>query len=299
MDAMTARARTFAAVLTALLAVTACSSTPGSATGSTTAAPITSDSVPTPTAQVVREYDRGDDAFTQGFEIDGDVLYEGTGLEGSSFVRRTSLENMTEIDRVDLPSDLFGEGITVDGDTLWQITWQDGVAIARDRDTLAEERRVNYDGEGWGLCTQGRDTQGPGTQGRGTQDDRLVMSDGTSTLTFRDPTSFDAEGTVDVTLDGNPVERLNELECADDGSVYANVWQTFDIVRIDPGSGKVTAVIDGTPLWNSMSAAERSGADVFNGIAQIPGTDRFLVTGKFWPKIFEVRFTDPAPVGQN
>lgn len=282
---MTVRARTFAAVLISALAVTACSSP----SGSTTAAPTTSDSVPTLTADVVREYDRGDDAFTQGFEIDGDVLYEGTGLEGSSFVRRTSLENMTELERVDLPSDLFGEGITVDGDTLWQITWQDGVAIARDRDTLTEQRRVNYDGEGWGLCTEGR----------GTPDDRLVMSDGTSTLTFRDPTSFDAVDTVDVTLDGNPVERLNELECAEDGSIYANVWQTFDIMRIDPETGKVTAVIDGTPLWNSMSDSDRGGADVFNGIAQIPGTDRFLVTGKFWPKIFEVRFTDTAPVGQN
>nr|WP_155289341.1 glutaminyl-peptide cyclotransferase [Rhodococcus fascians] len=285
MDAMTVRARTFAAVLTSALAVTACSSP----SGSTTAAPTTSDSVPTLTADVVREYDRGDDAFTQGFEIDGDVLYEGTGLEGSSFVRRTSLENMTELERVDLPSDLFGEGITVDGDTLWQITWQDGVAIARDRDTLTEQRRVTYDGEGWGLCTEGR----------GTPDDRLVMSDGTSTLTFRDPTSFDAVDTVGVTLDGNPVERLNELECAEDGSIYANVWQTFDIMRIDPETGKVTAVIDGTPLWNSMSDSDRGGADVFNGIAQIPGTDRFLVTGKFWPKIFEVRFTDTAPVGQN
>lgn len=287
---MTVRARTFAAVLASALAVTACSST----SESTTATRATSDSVPNLTAEVLREYDRGDDAFTQGFEIDGDVLYEGTGLEGSSFVGRTSLENMTELHRVDLPSDLFGEGITVDGDTLWQITWQDGVAIARDRDTLAEQRRVNYDGEGWGLCAQGG-----GTAGRGTPDDRLVMSDGTATLTFRDPTSFDAVDTVDVTLDGNPVVRLNELECAEDGSIYANVWQTFDIMRIDPETGKVTAVIDGTPVWDSMSAADRGGADVFNGIAQIPGTDRFLVTGKFWPKIFEVRFTDTAPVGQN
>ncbi|WP_415975440.1 glutaminyl-peptide cyclotransferase [Rhodococcus sp. 077-4] len=279
---MTARARTFAALLTSALAVAACSCT----SGSSTPIPATSDSVPTLTTEIVREYDRGDDAFTQGFEIDGDVLYEGTGLEGSSFVRRTSLGSMTELERVDLPSDLFGEGITVDGDTLWQITWQNGVAIARDRDTLAEQRRVNYDGEGWGLCSQA-------------PDDRLVMSDGSSTLTFRDPTSFDAQGTVDVTLDGNPVERLNELECADDGSVYANVWQTFDIMRIAPETGNVTAVIDGTPLWDSMPASERSGADVFNGIAQIPGTDRFLVTGKYWPKIFEVRFTDTAPVGQN
>lgn len=279
MGAMTVRARTYAALVASLLAVSACSST-------TQPTPVTSDSVPTLTTEILREYDRGNDAFTQGFEIDGDVLYEGTGLEGSSFVRRTSLETMTELDRVDLPSDLFGEGITVDGDTLWQITWQDGVAIARDRDTLTERRRVNYEGEGWGLCTQ-------------TPDNRLVMSDGSSTLTFRDPTSFEAEGTVNVTLDGNPVERLNELECADDGSVYANVWQTFDIMRIDPETGAVTAVIDGTPLWDSMSDSQRGGADVFNGIAQIPGTDRFLVTGKYWPTIFEVRFTDTAPVGQN
>ncbi|MDI6627010.1 MAG: glutaminyl-peptide cyclotransferase [Rhodococcus sp. (in: high G+C Gram-positive bacteria)] len=279
MGAMTVRARTYAALVASLLAVSACSST-------TQPTPATSDSVPTLTTEILREYDRGNDAFTQGFEIDGDVLYEGTGLEGSSFVRRTSLETMTELDRVDLPSDLFGEGITVDGDTLWQITWQDGVAIARDRDTLTERRRVNYEGEGWGLCTQ-------------TPDNRLVMSDGSSTLTFRDPTSFEAEGTVNVTLDGNPVERLNELECADDGSVYANVWQTFDIMRIDPETGAVTAVIDCTPLWDSMSASQRGGADVFNGIAQIPGTDRFLVTGKYWPAIFEVQFTDTASVGQN
>ncbi|WP_411742361.1 glutaminyl-peptide cyclotransferase [Rhodococcus sp. IEGM 1330] len=276
---MTVRARTYAALVTSLMAASACSST-------TQPTPVTSDSVPTLTTEIVREYDRSNDAFTQGFEIDGGVLYEGTGLEGSSFVRRTSLETMTELGRVDLPADVFGEGITVDGDTLWQITWQDGVAIARDPNTLAEQRRVNYDGEGWGLCTQ-------------RPDDRLVMSDGSSTLTFRDPTSFDAESTVNVTLDGNPVERLNELECADDGSVYANVWQTFDIMRIDPATGAVTAVIDGTPLWNSMSASERGRADVLNGIAQIPGTDRFLVTGKYWPKIFEVRFTDTAPVGQN
>ncbi|MFI8567363.1 glutaminyl-peptide cyclotransferase [Rhodococcus sp. NPDC078407] len=276
---MTVRARTFAAVLTSALAVTACSST-------TQPTPVTSDSVPALTTEVVREYNRDNDAFTQGFEIDGDILYEGTGLEGSSFVRRTSLENMAELDRVDLQSDLFGEGITVDDDTLWQITWQDGVAIARDPDTLAERRRVSYQGEGWGLCTQ-------------RSEDRLVMSDGSSTLTFRDPASFDAEGTVNVTLDGEPVEQLNELECAEDGSIYANVWQTFDIMRIDPDTGNVTAVIDGTPLWNSMSAADRTGADVFNGIAQIPGTDRFLVTGKFWPTIFEVRFTETAPVGQN
>lgn len=287
---MTARVRTLAVVMTSLLAAAACSSTKNSASPD----PMASDSVPTLTTRIVHTYDRDDDAFTQGYEVDGDILYEGTGLEGSSFVRRTSLSDMTlsdmtssdmtELDRVDLPPDLFGEGITVVGDTLWQITWRDGVAIARDRDSLAERRRVGYDGEGWGLCAR---------------EGRLVMSDGSSTLTFRDPTSFEPEGTIGVTLDGSPVDRLNELDCAEDGSVYANVWQSSDIMQIDPTNGAVTAVIDGTPLWDAMSTTERSGADVLNGIAQIPGTDRFLLTGKYWPKVFEVQFTDTATVGQN
>ncbi|SNS41319.1 glutaminyl-peptide cyclotransferase [Rhodococcoides kyotonense] len=231
------------------------------------------------TVRVVATTPHDVSAFTQGLEISGNELYEGTGRTGSSYVRVTSLDTGEELRRVDLSSEYFGEGLTVSGDTVWQITWRDGVAFDRDPATLRERRQVNYDGEGWGLCDDG---------------DRLVMSDGSSTLTLRDPETFDETGSVAVTMDGEQLGNLNELECADDGSVYANIWQSFDIARIDPDTGVVTEMIDASPLWNSMTADERAGADVLNGIAQIPGTDRFLVTGKLWPTMFEVQFT-PQP----
>lgn len=231
----------------------------------------------TVTVVQTREHDRT--AFTQGLEVSGGELYEGTGRNGSSYVRVSSLETGEELRRVDLSSNYFGEGLTVAGDSLWQITWRDGVAFERDPVTLQERRQVVYDGEGWGLCDDG---------------DRLIMSDGSSTLTFRDPASFDETGSVQVTVNGEQLSNLNELECADDGSVYANLWQSDDIARIDPDSGRVTEMIDASPLWNSMTSDERAGADVLNGIAQIPGTDRFLVTGKLWPTMFEVQFT-PQP----
>ncbi|MFC7448116.1 glutaminyl-peptide cyclotransferase [Rhodococcus daqingensis] len=217
-----------------------------------------------------RPHDRA--AFTQGLEVADGELLEGTGLAGRSDLRAASLETGAERLRVPLPEQMFGEGITVAGDTVWQITWRDGVAIARDRDTLAERSRTRYEGEGWGLCAQS---------------DRLVMSDGTDTLTFRDPVTFESRGTVAVTLDGQPQDRLNELECVGDTAVYANVWQTQQIVRIDPDTGRITAVIDASGL---LTDEESRSVDVLNGIAEVPGTDRFLITGKYYPRLFEVRF---------
>ncbi len=211
-------------------------------------------------------------AFTQGLELDGGVLYEGTGLEGKSSMRATDPDTGDVETRTALPADMFGEGITVVGDTIWQLTWRDGVAIRRDRATLAETGRTTYDGEGWGICHDGS---------------RLIMSDGTDRLTFRDPATFATTGDVHVTdADGRPVDQLNELECVD-GAVYANVWQTDRIVRIDPRTGEVDATVDLTGL---LPAADRANADVLNGIAAIPGTDQFLVTGKLWPTMFRVRF---------
>ncbi|GAB2932326.1 glutaminyl-peptide cyclotransferase [Rhodococcus aerolatus] len=215
-------------------------------------------------------------AFTQGFELDGGVLFEGTGLEGRSSVRRTDPATGAVTAQVALDPSLFGEGLTLAGDSLWQITWQDHVAFRRDPVTLAETGRASYEGEGWGLCTQADAPGGP----------RLVMSDGTDRLTFRDPTTFAATGGVAVTLAGAPLREINELECVD-GQVWANVWQTDSIVRIDPTSGDVTAVVDATGL---LPTDQRRGADVLNGIAAVPGTDRFLLTGKLWPTTFEVRF---------
>ncbi|WP_435278134.1 glutaminyl-peptide cyclotransferase [Rhodococcus yananensis] len=225
--------------------------------------------------EVVTTHPHDSSAFTQGLEIDDGELLEGTGIEGASRVSARNLVDGSERVRVDLPDDMFGEGITVAGDTVWQLTWRDGVAFARDRGSLTEQRRVSYTGEGWGLCAQ---------------PDRLVMSDGSADLVFRDLGSFEEIGRVTVRRGGREVPRLNELECTDDGAVYANVWKSDEIVRIDPESGRVTAVVDAAELAGRIPADERAGIDVLNGIAHIPGTDRFLLTGKYWPVLFEVRF---------
>jgi len=200
--------------------------------------------------------------------VDG-VLYEGTGLEGQSTMRALDPATGDVRKKVDLPQELFGEGITVVDETIWQITWRNGIAIERDRRTLDEIRRVNYAGEGWGIC----------------QDDkRLIMSDGSAKLTFRDPKTFGETGSVQVTRDGKPLSQLNELECVA-GKVWANVWKTDEIIRIDPATGQVTNTYDLSSLKPSDP-----GADVLNGIAHVPGTNEFMVTGKNWPTIFRVRF---------
>jgi glutamine cyclotransferase len=209
--------------------------------------------------------------YTQGLEIQDGVLYEGSGLVGQSRVRATALSSAALLREATLPAPLFGEGLTVADDRLWQLTWTSGTAIERDPATLAERRRVSYHGEGWGLCHDG---------------DRLVMSDGSDRLTFRDPMTFDPVGQVLVRLDGEPVRQLNELECAD-GVIWANVFQDDRILRINRDTGAVTGVVDASGL---LSAPPRSAAEVLNGIAAIPGTQEFLVTGKNWPLLFRVRF---------
>lgn len=186
----------------------------------------------------------------------------------------TDLDSGDVIARVELPEPYFGEGITVTDSAVWQLTWRDGTAIERDPATLAERRRVRYAGEGWGLCHQD-------------DRDRLVMSDGSDTLTFRDPRTFAPMGQVRVRSTAGAVDELNELECVGD-LVYANVWRTDTILRIDPVSGAVTAEIDASGL---LEPGERAATDVLNGIAAIPGTDEFLLTGKLWPRMFRVRFT--------
>ncbi|WP_326551130.1 glutaminyl-peptide cyclotransferase [Micromonospora sp. NBC_01813] len=223
--------------------------------------------------EVLERYPHDSAAFTQGLELHDGALYEGTGQYGESELRIVDLASGEVRQRVSLPDTDFGEGITVLDSRVWQITWREGVAYERDPDTLAEVRQVRYDGEGWGVCHD---------EGA----DRLVMSDGTNRLSFRDPESFTETGAAAVMLDGIPLTEINELECVG-GEVWANVWQTDRIVRIDPGSGQVTAEVDASGL---LSAEERAGADVLNGIAAVPGTDEFLITGKYWPTLFRVRF---------
>lgn len=209
--------------------------------------------------------------FTEGLEIADNTLYESTGRYGQSALRATSPDTGRLGGQVRLAPALFGEGITVVHDRIWQLTYQEGVALQYDRANLHQVATAHYSGEGWGLCYDGT---------------RLVMSNGSSRLTFRDPTTFAATGGVDVTAGGEGVDNLNELECVG-GQVYANVWQTQQIVRIDPATGKVTAVIDAAGL---LAPSERAGTDVLNGIAAIPGTDQFLLTGKYWPHLYRVRF---------
>jgi len=211
------------------------------------------------------------EAFTQGLEWAGGQVLESTGVLGRSTVRRVALQTGVVEQMVALPNELFGEGLTRVGRNLIQLSWQNGRAIVWDMTSLVAVAEFKYEGEGWGLCYDGN---------------RLVMSNGSDRLGFRDPKTFEKTGEVAVTLDGVALAALNELECVD-GEVYANIWQTDNIARIDPKTGRVTAMIDASGL---LSASERAGADVLNGIAHMRERQRFLVTGKYWPKLFEVTF---------
>jgi glutaminyl-peptide cyclotransferase len=221
----------------------------------------------------IRPHDAG--AYTQGLLLHGGSLFESTGLPGRSSLREVDPVTGEVKRRVNLASEYFGEGLALVGDRLIQLTWQEQKAFVYGLSDFKPAGEFRYDGEGWGLCWDGR---------------RLVMTDGSDRLTFRDPGTFAVLGEVHVTLAGQPIDRLNELECVE-GSVYANVWQTDDILRIDPTSGKVTAIIDASGL---LAPPERQRAEVLNGIAWDPSRKTFLITGKLWPKMFEVTFT-PRP----
>lgn len=223
---------------------------------------------------VDRIYPHAREAFTQGLLWHGGALYEGTGIEGASELRRVELESGRVEQAQALPRDVFGEGLALVGERLVQLTWQSERAFVYDRASFALEGEHRYTGEGWGLCFDG---------------ERLVMSDGSHVLTFRDPESFEPIGSVEVHDRGVEVSRLNELECVN-GEVYANVWLSDRIVRIDPASGAVTAWIDAAGLLGLDGVGDTNGVDVLNGIAYMPERERFLLTGKYWPSLFEVQF---------
>ena len=232
--------------------------------------------VPVRTIEVVRTLPHSTDAFTQGLVWDDGQLFESTGLVGQSTVRIIELPSGAVADSVAVDDDVFAEGLALVDDQLIQLTWKDGIASVRDRASLAEVDTFTYTGEGWGLCHDG---------------ERLVMSDGSATLTFRDPATFEPTGTVGVTLAGDPIDRLNELECVD-GHVFANVWLTDSIVEIDPATGQVTATIDASALRAQLDPPVSDEQSVLNGIAHDPDTGTFWLTGKRWPQLFEVRLSD-------
>ena len=222
-------------------------------------------------ARVLKVYPHDAKAFTQGLVYFDGGLFESTGLNGRSSIRRVNPDSGVVEAEVALDATLFGEGLARVNDELIQLTWKNGKAFVWNLSNLERIREHTYPGEGWGLCFDGK---------------RLVMSDGSDRLTFRDPRSFEEEGGVRVLRAGQAVRQLNELECVD-GMVYANVWGSDYIARIDPASGEVTGWIDASGL---LQGAERMNTDVLNGIAHVPERNTFLITGKLWPNLFEVKF---------
>jgi len=213
---------------------------------------------------VIETYPHDPAAFTQGLDFDGRTLYETTGLYGESSLRRVDLETGEVLQMRSLAPELFGEGCTVWEDSIIQVTWKAGVGFVYDRETFEVLDQFSYPGEGWGLTTDG---------------DRLILSDGTSYLRFLDPETFEELGRVQVLDHAEPVVRLNELEWVR-GQVWANVWQTPNVVRIDPEDGRVLGWIDFSTL------TEREPRGVLNGIAT--KGRRVFVTGKRWTHIYEV-----------
>lgn len=280
-----ARAATVVVACVSVAALAACAEEPTAPTGSGPDKPAEL------TATVIQAHPWNQSSFTQGVETlpNGDLLV-GTGKNGASRIYKTTL-NGQERESHSLAEEHFGEGITIDGNHVWQLTWQTNTAFLRNLDGLGEVRQVHYDGEGWGICAQG----GPGQRGGGPTH-RLVMSDGSGSLIFRDPETFAETGRQETTAGGEPTTMLNELECADDGTVWANVWQTDQVYRIDPDAGQVTGVAD---LSGLLPASSKRGADVLNGIAAVPGSGagsgeatRLYLTGKLWDEMYEVEISE-------
>jgi len=226
--------------------------------------------------QIVKAYPHDPSAFTQGLIYRDGFLYESTGITGRSSVRKVDLETGRPTQQYIVLPEYFAEGLTDWGSTLVQLTYQTQTGFVYDRATLAVKSSFPYAGEGWGLTHDGK---------------RLIMSDGTSTLRFLDPVSFREIGRLAVRDRGQPVNYLNELEYVR-GEIYANVWHTDRIARISPATGAVVGWID---LRNLLKPGEippsapMAGEAVLNGIAYDAARDRLFVTGKLWPKLFEVK----------
>lgn len=231
--------------------------------------------IPTYSYEIVNHWPHDRTAYTEGLVFSEGALFESTGLNGASSVRRVEIATGRVMQRLALAPDYYGEGLTLFDDMLIQLTWQSHKGLIYDERCFCPRGEFAYDGEGWGL----------------THDDRsLIMSDGTQRIRFLDPHTFATIRTIDVYDNGEPLTNLNELEYVR-GEIYANVWQTDSIVRIDPATGALRGRIDLTGLF---PVAERGGPDdLLNGIAYDDATGRLFVTGKNWPTLFEIRLKPP------
>ncbi len=230
-----------------------------------------SQDVPAYGFQVVNTWPHDRAAFTQGLIFHDGVFLESAGQYGQSTLRRVELNTGKVLKKIDVPPQFFAEGMTLFKGKIYQLTWQAKKGFIYDPETFQKQGEFHYDGEGWGLTHDG---------------EFLILSDGTNQLRFLDPTTFEVKRTINVTMRGQPVRELNELEYIK-GEIYANIWHTDRIVRIDPQSGRIVGWID---LTNLLPDAERGDDEaVLNGIAYDEAGDRLFVTGKLWPKIFEIR----------
>ena len=228
--------------------------------------------VPVYSFDIVHAYPHDTSAFTEGLFYWKGFLYESTGLEGHSSIRKVRLETGEVVQKLDIPAQYFGEGIVNWRGHLVSLTWKSQLGFVFDLASFKLLREFHYAGEGWAL----------------THDDhRIIMSDGTPELRFMDPDSLKETGRLKVTLNGKPVRNVNELEWIK-GEIYANVWETNWILRIDPLNGRVVGLIDLTGLLQSSEIVPGQ-TDVLNGIAYDAKGDRLFVTGKNWPKLFEIR----------
>jgi glutaminyl-peptide cyclotransferase len=224
---------------------------------------------PTYGYRIVRSYPHDPGAFTQGLLVRDGFFYEGTGMNGRSGIRKVKIDTGEVVQSQPLSPDYFGEGITDWKGSIVQLTWRSEVGFVYDLATFERKRSFTYKGEGWGLTQDGT---------------RLIMSDGTPELRFLDPETLKETGRITVRDASGPVQNLNELEYVK-GEIFANVWQTERIARISPKDGRVTGWIDLTGL---LTRAERTSADVLNGIAYDAAADRLFVTGKWWPRVFQI-----------
>jgi len=222
--------------------------------------------------KVIATFPHDTSSFTQGLIYAGDgQFYESTGLQGESTLRRVDLTTGKTLQRIDVPGQYFAEGLALVGDELLQLTWQHKLGFVYDRKTFAQKRTFTYQTEGWGIAYDG--------------ESRLVMSDGTDTLTFLDPKTFASTKPLKVHDAGRSIGNLNELEWVD-GEIWANVWMTDRIAKISPNTGEVSAWIDLSTLY--PSSQRTPPADVLNGIAYDKATRRIFITGKKWPRLYQI-----------
>ena len=222
--------------------------------------------------EVVKTYPHDRSAFTEGLFFKDGFLYESTGLNGASFIRKVDLASGKVLRQTKIDKKYFGEGIAPWGDHIISLTWQTGTGFVWEAGSFKKDRSFSYKGEGWGLTQDGHS---------------LIMSDGTPTLRFLDPKNLQVVRSVQVTLDGQPLDQVNELEWIK-GDIYANIWRTRKVVRIDPATGKITAIIDLDTLAETQDSHLPNDA-VANGIAYDSVGDHLYVTGKLWSHIYEVK----------